>query len=161
MIIAATGHRPSKLGGYGEDVRVALRTLAMNYLAAELPEQAVSGMALGWDEAFAEGAVELGIPLIAAVPFKGHDSRWPPESRRRLEALLSKAASVYVVSDIPGSRAMQKRNEWMVDRANKMCALWDGSWGGTFNCLKYAKKVARPFDNLWPRWKNDLSSLLG
>lgn len=160
MIIAATGHRPPKLGGYGEDVRLALRKLAVTYLAAELPEQAISGMALGWDEAFAEGAVELGIPFIAAVPFEGHDSRWPPESRQRLARLLSKATTIYVVSDIPGSRAMQQRNEWMVDRAGKMCALWDGSFGGTFNCLRYAKKIGRPVDNLWPRWENDLSGLL-
>lgn len=161
MIIAGTGHRPPKLGGYAEDVRTALRRLAVGYLAAELPEQAISGMALGWDEAFAEAALEVGIPLVAAVPFEGHDSRWPPESRRRIEILLSKAAAIHIVSDTPGSRAMQQRNEWMVHRAHKMCALWDGSWGGTFNCLKYAKKVGRPFDNLWSRWDNDLSGLLG
>ncbi|RWF33787.1 MAG: DUF1273 family protein [Mesorhizobium sp.] len=161
LIVAGTGHRPPKLGGYGDEVRTALSNLAVAYLTKEQPKTAISGMALGWDEAVATAAVELGIPYIAAVPFEGHDSRWPPESRRRLAWLLSKASEIHVVSDIPGNRAMQQRNEWMVDRAHKMCALWDGSWGGTFNCLQYAKKVRRPVDNLWPRWNNDLSMLLG
>ncbi|MGX7874377.1 hypothetical protein ACVDG5_017945 [Mesorhizobium sp. ORM6] len=160
MIIAATGHRPPKLGGYGDEVRIALRALATDYLKIEQPEETISGMALGWDHAFAEASVELGIPFTAAVPFDGHDLRWPPESQRRNAWLCSKAARVEIVSDIPGARAMQQRNEWMVDRAHKMCGLWDGSFGGTFNCIKYARKVGRPIDNLWPRWANDLTGLV-
>ncbi|RVC70408.1 DUF1273 family protein [Mesorhizobium sp. M00.F.Ca.ET.038.03.1.1] len=160
MIIAATGHRPPKLGGYSDEVRAALRALAVSYLTIERPARAISGMALGWDEAFAEGATDLGIPFIAAVPFEGHDSRWPPESRRRFARLVSKAAEVHIVSDIPGARAMQQRNEWMVDRADKLCALWDGTFGGTFNCLRYAKKIGRPVENLWSQWENDLTALL-
>ncbi|RWE37428.1 SLOG family protein [Mesorhizobium sp.] len=152
MIIAATGHRPPKLGGYGQDVRRELFNLAMDYLEAERPASVISGMALGWDQAFALAAVMCGIPLTAAVPFEGQHLRWPADSQRRFELLLSEATTVHIVSDIPGDRAMQKRNEWMVDQANKMCALWDGSWGGTFNCLRYAKKVQRPVDNLWDRW---------
>lgn len=35
---------------------------------------------------------------------------------------------------------MQKRNEYMVDRCDKITALWDGSSGGTGNCVKYAIK---------------------
>ncbi|TIW05731.1 MAG: DUF1273 domain-containing protein [Mesorhizobium sp.] len=152
MIIAATGHRPPKLGGYGPAVRKDLLNLAIDYLEAERPTSVISGMALGWDQAFAVAAVVCGVPFTAAVPFKGQHLRWPDESQRRFEWLLSEAATVHIVSDIPGDRAMQKRNEWMVDRADKMCALWDGSWGGTFNCLRYAKKVQRPVDNLWDRW---------
>jgi uncharacterized phage-like protein YoqJ len=64
----------------------------------------------------------------------------------------------------PGlNRAMQRRNEWMVDRADKLVALWDGSWGGTFNCIEYARKKGVPFDNLWARWSTDdaFADLLG
>lgn len=31
---------------------------------------------------------------------------------------------------------MQKRNEYMVDLADKVVAVWDGSKGGTDNCEK-------------------------
>jgi uncharacterized phage-like protein YoqJ len=36
---------------------------------------------------------------------------------------------------------MQIRNEWMVDRCDKLIAVWDGSKGGTGNCVDYAKSV--------------------
>jgi uncharacterized phage-like protein YoqJ len=160
MIIAATGHRPDKLNGYGEDARQRLRALAADYLQAEQPQTVISGMALGWDTAVAEAAIELHIPFIAAVPFVGQDRRWAPESKAHYARLLEQALSVEIVSEYPGAHSMQLRNAWMVDRGDKMCALWDGSMGGTFNCIRYANKVGRPIDNLWPRWANDLSDLL-
>lgn len=160
MIVAATGHRPDKLGGYGDDTRIRLRGLARSYLADLQITEAVSGMALGWDQAFAEAAIELSIPLTAAVPFEGQERRWPADSRKRYSLLIAKANAVHVVSPYPGIRAMQLRNEWMVDRADRVCALWDGSWGGTFNALQYARKIGRPCDNLWTRWANDLTGLL-
>lgn len=160
MIIAATGHRPDKLGGYSESVHKRLRGLAREYLGNLGPAQGISGMALGWDQAFAAALVDLGIPFIAAVPFEGQECRWPAESQTRYLWLLRQAGSVHIVSDYPGTRAMQLRNEWMVDRAQRMCALWDGSWGGTFNAVTYAKRRRRPVDNLWRRWSNDLSDLL-
>lgn len=161
MIIAATGHRPEKLGGYGEAVRDRLRALAAGYLKAEAPLTVISGMARGWDQAFAEAAIELRIPFIAAVPFEGQHHRWQPDGQRHFEWLCSKAALVKIVSHRPGSRAMQQRNEWMVDQANKICALWDGSTGGTFNCIRYANRVGRPVENLWPKWASDPADLLG
>ena len=33
---------------------------------------------------------------------------------------------------------MQARNEWMVDQATRLAALWDGSSGGTGNCFQSA-----------------------
>ena len=36
---------------------------------------------------------------------------------------------------------MQKRNQFMVDHSNLLIAVWDGSSGGTSNCVAYAKKI--------------------
>jgi uncharacterized phage-like protein YoqJ len=45
---------------------------------------------------------------------------------------------------------MQVRNEWMVNHANILLALWDGSTGGTYNCIQYAmKKNHIEIINLW------------
>src|SRR3546814_12439463 len=50
VILAATGHRPGKLGGYGEDVLARLRKGARSFLERERnATAAISGMALGWD----------------------------------------------------------------------------------------------------------------
>lgn len=160
IIIAATGHRPPKLGGYGPRVYADLVKLAEDYLYEYAGEsvRGISGMALGWDQAFAEACVGAGIPYIAAVPFKGMSSAWPEAAQRRYDRLLRAAAEVVYVC-VPGYAVwkMQKRNEWMVDNCTRLCALWDGSSGGTANCLRYAEKVrgrtGAPFvDNLWNRW---------
>ena len=41
---------------------------------------------------------------------------------------------------------MPTRNEYMVDLADKIIAVWDGSNGGTANCVKYAEKVSADLD---------------
>ena len=37
-------------------------------------------------------------------------------------------------------RQMQLRNIWMVDRSQYIIGVWDGTEGGTANCIEYAKK---------------------
>lgn len=161
MIVAATGHRPDKLGGYGQDVHLRLVRGAKNWLAGRLPEPpivpvslGISGMALGWDQAFAMGCVESGIPFIAAIPFEGQERKWPAESQKRYAYLLKLAQRVEIVS--PGGydpAKMQVRNAWMVDNCDAVLALWDGTAGGTANCVRYAQAVERPVINLWSLWK--------
>lgn len=160
MILAATGHRPDKLGGYDEATFDRLTAFARRTLSDRGPAKVISGMALGWDQAVATAAVQLGIPFIAAVPFQGFAARWPQGSRYRLTALLCDAAEIHVVSEVPGARALQLRNEWMVDRADRMLALWNGSWGGTFNCIQYANRRKVPVENLWGDWSGNLTSIL-
>jgi len=46
---------------------------------------------------------------------------------------------------------MQKRNEWMVDHSDYVIAVWDGSKGGTGNCVKYAIKQEKEILQLNPK----------
>jgi uncharacterized phage-like protein YoqJ len=46
---------------------------------------------------------------------------------------------------------MQIRNEWMVDRADQVIAIWDGTSGGTANCVEYATKMNKPILRIDPR----------
>lgn len=160
MIVAGTGHRPDKLGGYSIEIEDKLRVFARRHLERIGPSQVISGMALGWDQALAQAALDLSIPLVAAVPFLGFGSRWPTSAQYRCTALLCAATEIEVVSETPGTRALQRRNEWMVDRAGLMLALWDGSWGGTFNCIQYANRRDVEVLNLWPAWVGNLTHLL-
>lgn len=153
MIIAGTGHRPDKLGGYGHKPLVHLVNLAEDWLEENKPEKVISGMALGWDYALACAAFNLDIPIIAAVPFKGQESRWPDESQRNYRALLKECEQVvYVCEDGYAVWKMQKRNEWMVDNCDVVLAMWNGSPGGTANCVRYAEKAGKPIVNLWERF---------
>jgi uncharacterized phage-like protein YoqJ len=144
MIIAFTGHRPDKLGGYVlpnptyikvcQEIDKALKKLK--------PQQIISGMALGIDQWAANIAIKNNIPFIAAVPFLGQEGKWNLDLRKTYCILLRKAAEQVIVC--PGAYSVEKmqiRNEWMVDRCDLLIAVWDGTKGGTGNCVDYAKKI--------------------
>jgi hypothetical protein len=70
-----------------------------------------------------------------------------------LPEMIAQASRVVVVCQGGFTNwAMQKRNEWMADNCDRLFALWDGSAGGTANCVAYAKRVGRETLNLWPVW---------
>lgn len=94
-------------------------------------------------------ARHLSIPYVAAVPFPGYGKKYWPSRIYAFMDLLAGAEEIEIVSDFPGARAMQFRNEWMVDRSDRVLAMHDGSWGGTFNCIQYARKRRVPVENCW------------
>ena len=76
MILGFTGHRPVSLpGSYSEHTERALLSTADFVLAQYKPTKVISGMALGWDTAVAQCAIDRGISLIAAVPFESQSSK--------------------------------------------------------------------------------------
>lgn len=152
MIVAGTGHRPDKLGGYGpsaiqEDVRRRIRA-ALVYLK---PSRVISGFALGFDQWLVEEADPLGIPVTAAIPFVGQESRWTREAQRHYRDLLGWCDEQVIVS--PGGYSAEKmhaRNRWMVNRCGILLAAWDGSDGGTGGTVRYAKSIGRRIARIDP-----------
>lgn len=151
MIVAFTGHRPDKLGGWDPLHPIVGRVkYVIRHALIELwPKHVISGMALGVDQWAAQEAVDLGIPFVAALPCDNPETPWPLPSQERYRALLAKAAEVVVVRPGPyHSWKMDRRNEWMVDNCDLLLAVWDGSRGGTANCVAYARQVSRPIREL-------------
>lgn len=155
--IAVTGHRPNKLpGGYNADspgrrkIREATTTFLKTFTPGTL--HGISGMALGVDQDFCTVCLALGIPYWAAVPFKGQEASWPPQSQVVYDRLLKAAAEVnYVCSPGYAAWKMQRRNEWQVDRCDLLLAVWNGDkTGGTYNCLAYALRMKKPITVLDP-----------
>lgn len=157
MKVAGTGHRPDKLGGYTNKVHLNLVKIAEDALKKMKPSEVISGMAMGWDMALAQAAINLEIPLIAAVPFKGQEKAWTNKTQRYYNMLLSKAKEVIIVCEGEFSNAkMQIRNEWMVDNCDMVLSMYNGDTsGGTYNCMEYAKKVKKPNINLYKKLKNN------
>jgi uncharacterized phage-like protein YoqJ len=156
MVLAVTGHRPSKLGGYGESAYTKLVLFARKVLDQLEPIRVITGMALGWDQAIAQACVDLKIPFSAAVPFNGQELTWPRAAQDRYHRLLGQAQEVVIVSD--GDYApekMQVRNQWMVDNCDVLLALYDGSSGGTANCVRYAEGKSVPVINIWSSWTKE------
>ncbi len=157
MIIAATGHRPPALGGYGPAVTIRLVRLAKSALSVWQPEEVISGMAQGWDQAVAHAAVALGIPFRAYLPGPWQPDAWPPAAQEQYRRLLAQAATVRLCTQSTRyeAGAMQVRNMHMVNDADMMLALWSGAPGGTANAIDYAtrgKAVPTPVVNLWEIW---------
>lgn len=149
MKICVTGHRPNKMYGYDlKDKRyLDLKEKLKLILIEEKCNEAITGMALGVDTIFALAVLELkqegyDIKLHCAIPCKDHSNKWFSDSVKMYKDILNKADTVKLVSDeYYKPWLMQKRNEYMVDLADKVIAVWDGSKGGTGNCVQYAQKL--------------------
>lgn len=152
-IVAFTGHRPDKLGGYGAEARSKLSNFAVDILKADRPGHLIVGGALGWDTAGALAAYRIGLDYVLAVPFEGQEVMWPLSSQIMYRTIKARAREVKVTCS-PGFAAwkMQVRNRWMVDQADEVWALWNGSHGGTYNCVEYANLRRKPLRNLWSEW---------
>lgn len=160
MIVCGTGHRPDKLGGYTDDVFEDLVWEATEWLKANQPRLVISGGALGWDQALAQAAIDLGIELTLALPFPGFEDRWPQASKNKLYGMMNQANVHYVCAEGYAGWKMQERNKWMVDHADVVLALWNGTPGGTSNCVKYAESKKKPIVNLWESYANHAISQL-
>lgn len=152
MLVAFTGHRPSKLGGYNNTNNKYWTVMHQVHDRIERLNEGgsveiISGMALGVDQWVAEYAIDRGIPLHAYIPFLGQDLAWPEPAQLFYAKLLNRATSIRVVS--PGGYApwkMQVRNQMMVDACSILIAVWDGTTGGTKNCIDYAVSKERCVD---------------
>lgn len=145
MTIAVTGHRPHKLGNDYELESPLLSTIGKmikGIIMINNGTTLISGMALGIDTLFAEIAIDLDLPLIAAIPFKGQELHWPPHSQERYHRILNypKCTKKIVSAGGYAGYKMNVRNMWMVNQLGTglLIAVWDGSAGGTRNCVAYA-----------------------
>lgn len=147
MIVAFTGHRPDKLGGYHVPNPVYNHVCQQieKVLIEFQPEKVISGMALGVDQWAAYIAYKLNIPFMAAIPFEGQETAWPAKSQQTYQKLVKLASEQVIVSAGKYSGLkMQIRNEWMVNQCDKLIAVYNGDIsGGTFNCIQYAKNVKK------------------
>lgn len=163
MIIAGTGHRPPVLfkdnfySPTNKQKLIAFATDKIDEFAKTWHPRlngVISGMAQGWDNAIAHAALNLNIPLIAAVPFTGMDSKWPKDSKDDYNYLLSKASEVVIVSE--GGYANYKfflRDQYMVDNCDLLLALYNGNpTGGTAITVKYATTKKTNIVNIWEDW---------
>ena len=174
MKVMITGHRPGKLGGYNPEnpQRQQLEAkfdeiLDRAIIAANKKNQtvvAISGMALGCDQWWANQAIAKSLEVHAYIPFEGQESRWPESAKQYYHALLKHCTRILVsCSGIYAPWKMQKRNRDMVDNSDYCIAVWDGSNGGTANCISYIMQKRKPLliidpktmQEHWYEYKNE------
>ncbi len=153
-----TGYRPHRFhftpdGLRPEQVQAVLGA-QVRRLYAEGYRTFISGMCIGVDLWAAAEVLRLreeypDVSLVAAVPFEGQESRWPMAQRREYRRILAASARVEVLFSAAAAkenaaRCYRKRNEWMVDSADTMVAVYTAAdsepRSGTAATVRYARK---------------------
>lgn len=147
FILGFTGHRPDKLNydyEYTGPLCLTIREKIALLLEEQQPTKVIVGGAIGIDEIALQEVLKKEIPVTIAIPFVGHHSRWSKLAQARwFEYLKNPLVTLRVISNTASIGAYQMRNMWMVDNIHKLAAVWDGSEGGTNNCITYAKLIKR------------------
>lgn len=147
ITVAITGHRPEDLQNL-EWVQATLK----NVLAQVDPDLLYQGMAAGADLMSAQIAYELSIPFIAARPWATHTPRL--EDSDLYEWVLDNALEIVDVNSLrhyAGPFLYHARNEYMVDHADIVIAIWNGGKkGGTAACVRYANRKNKPLIQIDP-----------
>ena len=149
--LAVYGHKPVLSGDATTGGR--LRGIAARWLARERPGELVSGLTSGWDLACARAALELGLPLIGVLAYPGQGETWPIEARNELKAVVAGCAEVVTLSQARAPGIWIRRDRWVLDRAQRVLALWDGDDDETCWALAYAEVQGKAVDNLWGEWE--------
>lgn len=160
MKLAVTGHRPNKISNELYDVNSRLSKHYINFFKQYIRDsgatECISGMALGIDTLFAIATLQLrneglNIKLHCAIPCANHSSMWQTSSVKIYNAILERADEIVYVSNANYTPScMQRRNEYMVNRCDKLLAVWDGTPSGTANCFRFASIVGCVVDRVAP-----------
>ena len=155
MTCSFTGHRPKKLQFEQDDgdLRLGgLKTALKKEIIKKIEngtDTFMSGMALGIDLIAAEAVLELKdvypqIKLVAVIPCENQERLWKKEDVLTYSSVLSGCDEKIVLSEKYTSYCMHIRNKYLVDKADSMIAVWDGSSGGTGNTVVLAHKKGVP-----------------
>lgn len=154
-----------RVQAYASLLQENLRPLILN----EGAHTFISGGALGVDQIafWAVAHLKREFPNLhnhLAIPFAKQHTAWKnPEILHWYHKMVQRADSVAYVDTIEGYNRdasvgigeysgykMQIRNEYMVNHSNVVVAVWNGTSGGTGNCVKYAQEQGKRIIQLHP-----------
>ena len=146
--VCFTGHRPEKLTRTEKAIRKDLEKEIRQAVADGL-NVFITGMARGVDIWAAQIILSLrdeGYPvkLMCACPYDGFEAGWNREWQEQYKTILTIADFVKYVCDGYSCSCFQIRNEWMINHAARVIAVFNGDKSGTKNTIDYAAKVGVP-----------------
>jgi ribonuclease HI/uncharacterized phage-like protein YoqJ len=136
-LVAAFGHRPPELGGYGENpVAAGVRDRLAEILAAKKEMHPdlwlLTGLLLGAEQLAAEAARTAGVPYVAVQPYPAPERQWPHAAQDHYAELIRHAgAAVLLERTVPDSKqkfcaALARRDAWLAKHADEALVVWDG-----------------------------------
>lgn len=153
MIVGVTGHR------FYDDATATYLTAAVRALLQDWADDGdlrlVSSLAEGADQLVARVAVEQGVPLDVVLPFDGYRDSLDEAYRAEFDRLLSRADTV---TDLehgdPGGDAYLAAGLELLDRSDRLIAVWDGEeargTGGTGEIVDAARARGLVVAVVWP-----------
>lgn len=142
-----TGHRPNRLPWRENewDERCLRCKAALDEWVersyADGYRHFICGMAQGGDLLFCEAVLRLkerhgDIRLEAAIPFDGQADRWSAQQKERYRRLVAQCDLETYVQHQYTPDCMMRRNYYLVERSQRIIALYDGvPSGGTYKTL--------------------------
>lgn len=158
---AFTGHRPEFLPwGTAEDTPECQAVKKKIYDAVvraydEGTRHFICGMARGCDFYFGEAVIALKerhgeVTLEGAVPFPEQTKGWSREDQLRHRRILERCDVETVVQHSYTKTCMLRRNQYMIDHAQRLIAVYNGKCrGGTYATINYAMDQKRTLDILY------------
>ena len=160
MVCAFTGHRPEKLpwGSRETDPRCCALKIQLDRAVRAAWEAGATtfacGLARGCDFYFAEAVLRLqeqaeGISLEAWIPCPEQPNRWKETDKDGYRTLLTRCSRVHVVEPAYAPGCMLRRNRAMLQAADWLISVYDGSGGGTGAAVAYANRLGLPVEAIW------------
>lgn len=159
-VCAFTGHRSQKLGFESESSEECLLLKSKIHATIKLAMSEgyrafITGMASGVDTWAAEEVLLLKtrfpeIKLYAAVPYKKQYEKLYNWQKERYFRILSRCERVFLISEEYNKACLHQRNAFMIENADLLISVYDGSKGGTSNTVALAKKKGIDIYNINP-----------
>ncbi|WP_338675665.1 hypothetical protein V1460_23900 [Streptomyces sp. SCSIO 30461] len=149
--IGVTGHRnipPEAM----PHVRDAIRTLLCGHSGSL---EALSSLAVGADQIFADIALECGAALTVVIPSGNYEEDFDqPEELARFRSLRSLASQeIRMAFDQSTDEAYYAAGAFIADNCDRLLAVWDGlparGVGGTGDIVRYARRTGTPVTVIW------------
>lgn len=169
--IGLTGHRPKKLGGYNINTEPYQKLQAdlEQYILFQLQSVDVvvghSGLALGADTVWSKAILNMRdkfpdrVKFHAEIPFMTQHNKWFKKSdinfwHKQVDTADNKTIYADFKTDVTNAqagKALDDRNNGMIDHSDVMLALWDGSKSGTGNAVNYSRSVNKAIQFIDPK----------
>lgn len=143
-----TGHQPEKLQQTETVIRRMLERERLKATDSGI-RVFLSGMARGVDIRAAQIVLRLrsagrDTKLICACLYPGFERAWSRDWQRQYRDVLAAADLVKYICPEYSPACFRLRNEWIVDHAALVIAVFNGQPGGTKNTVDYAERTGIP-----------------
>ncbi|MEW2086040.1 hypothetical protein [Streptomyces sp. NPDC005283] len=149
--IGVTGHRGIPPEAHAH-IRAGMRA---EFCGHEGSMEALSSLAAGADQLFADIALDCGAELTVVIPSGDYEAGFTvPDELARYKLLRGRATREVQLS-FPHStdQAYYAAGAYIADNCDRLLAVWDGrparGLGGTGDIVRYARDLGKPVTVIW------------